>query len=123
MKKIVVSVAALALLVTGLFAADFNGKWTGEMEGRNGKRPVTLNLKVDGTTVTGTVEGGGPQGASAAIIEGKVTGDDISFAVEREMQGEKRKIPYTGKLVGDELKMKTGTGDREREFSVKKAVS
>lgn len=125
MKKHVISmVAAFALFATALFAADFNGKWAGEVEGRQGKRPISFTLKVDGDKVTGTVDGGqGPQGAAAPIVDGKVTGDDITFAVEREFQGEKRKIEYTGKMVGDELKMKTGTGDRAREFSVKKATS
>lgn len=121
MKKIIVAiVAALGLFVTGLLAADFNGKWAGEVEGRNGKRPVAFTLKAEGEKLTGSMDG---QNGPVEIMEGKITGDEISFSVEREMQGEKRKIPYTGKLVNGELQMKTGTGERQREFTMKKATS
>lgn len=113
--------AALALFTTGLFAADASGKWVAEMQGRDGqKRTQTFDLKADGDTLTGTVSG--PMG-ERPIVDGKVSGDDISFAVEVEFQGEKRKMQYTGKVVGDELQMKVGSGERTREFTAKKATS
>jgi hypothetical protein len=113
--------AALALFTSGLFAADVTGKWTAEMQGRDGqKRVQTFNFKMDGGTLAGTVSS--PMG-ERQIVDGKVSGDDISFAVEVEFTGEKRKIEYNGKVVGDELKMKSGTGERVREFTAKRAVS
>jgi hypothetical protein len=121
MKKILVMLAAVALLATGLFAADVTGKWSAEMEGRDGqKRTQTFDLKADGDKLTGTVSS--PRG-ERPIIDGKISGDDISFAVEVEFGGEKRKMQYTGKIVGNELKMKVGAGERTREFTAKKAVS
>ena len=122
MKRFIPTVlAALALLTTGLFAADVTGKWTAEMQGRDGQKMVqTFNLKADGDKLTGTISS--PRG-EREIIEGKVSGDEISFAVEFEFQGEKRKIPYTGKLEGDELKMKSTFGERVREFTAKRATS
>jgi hypothetical protein len=104
----IVLFAAFALFTTGLFAADVSGKWTAEMEGRDGqKRVQTFNLKAEGEKLTGTVSS--PMG-ERQIVDGKVTGDDVSFAVEVEFNGEKRKIQYTGKIAGDELKMKSGEG-------------
>src|SRR5215210_3699716 len=110
MKKIATLFAAMALFTTGLLAADVTGKWAAEVEGRDGqKRTQPFNLKADGEKLTGTLSS--PMG-DRQIVDGKVSGDDVSFAVEMERNGEKRKIPYTGKIVGDELKMKSGTGER-----------
>jgi hypothetical protein len=122
MKKGIIAVfAALALFTAGLFAADVTGKWTAETEGRDGqKRVLTFDLKADGEKLTGTVNS---QRGERPIIEGKVSGDEVSFAVEMEFNGEKRKIPYTGKIVGSEMKMKSGSGERIREFTAKRATS
>ena len=120
-KWILSTVAALALFATGLFAADVTGKWTGETQGRDGQtRTMTFDLKADGEKLTGTVSS--PMG-ERPIVDGKVTGDDVSFAVEVEFNGEKRKIMYNGKIAGDELKLKSGTGERVREITAKRAVS
>ena len=61
MKRIVVSVlATLALMATTLLAADVTGKWSGEVEGRNGqKRTQTFDLKADGNKLTGSMVGHG----------------------------------------------------------------
>jgi hypothetical protein len=122
MKRLILTVfAVLALFTTGLFAADVTGKWTAEVEGRDGqKRTQTFNLKAEGDKLTGNISS--PMG-ERQIVDGKITGGDISFAIEVEIQGEKRKIPYTGKIVGDELKMKSGTGERTREFTAKRTTS
>jgi|SRR5687767_11874248 hypothetical protein len=118
---IIAVVAALALFTTGLFAADVTGKWSAEMQGRDGqKRVQTFDLKTEGEKLTGTVSS--PMG-ERPIVDGKVTGDDVSFAVEVEFNGEKRKIQYNGKIVGDELKLKSGMGDRVREITAKRATS
>lgn len=122
MKRILLmTIAALALFVQGLFAADVTGKWVAEVEGRDGqKRTMTMNLKADGSALSGTVSS--PMGESE-ISEGKVEGDDVSFVVNMEFNGQSRKIPYSGKLSGNELKMKSGTGERTREFTAKRAES
>jgi hypothetical protein len=119
--SIIAMFAGICLFATGLFAADVTGKWSAEMQGRDGqKRVQTFNLKSEGDKLTGTVSS--PMG-ERQIVDGKVAGDDVSFAVEVEFNGEKRKIQYTGKIVGDELKMKSGTGERAREFTAKRSVS
>jgi hypothetical protein len=97
----------LALLSCALaavaFAAGADGKWTFETQGRNGPQTTTLNLKADGAALTGTISG---RGGDTAIEDGKVDGNNISFSVTREMQGNKFTIKYTGTVKGDELKLK-----------------
>jgi len=123
MKKFAFTVlATLALMATTLFAADVTGKWSGEVEGRNGqKRTQTFDLKASGDTLTGTMLG--PGGRELKIEDGKVSGDTISFSVTVEMNGNTRKMEYTGKVVGDSINFKTGQGERAREFTAKRVTS
>jgi len=116
------AIATLALFATTLFGADLTGKWTAESEGRDGqKRTTVFNLKSEGEKLTGTVSGMG--GQENAIEEGKITGDEVSFSVNVNFNGNARKMEYKGKLVGDQLQLKTGQGDRVRELTAKKATS
>jgi hypothetical protein len=112
---------ALALFTTGAFAADVSGKWTSEMKGRNGEtRTQTFNLKQDGSNLTGSVSG--PMG-DREISEGKVDGDNISFVMKMERDGNVTKVPYTGKVVGNEIQFKTESPRGTREFTAKKATT
>ena len=90
-------------------AADVTGKYVGEIEGRGGNMvSYTFDLKQDGTALTGTVTGGfGRGGAPPAteISEGKVEGDNVSFAVVRDFGGNQFKTTYKGMLSGAELKL------------------
>jgi len=116
------AIATLALFATTLLGADLNGKWTAESEGRDGqKRTTVFNFKSDGDKLTGTVSGMG--GQEIQIEEGKITGDEVSFAATMNFNGNSRKQEYKGKLVGDQLQLKVGQGDRARELTAKKATS
>ena len=118
MKKFVMGALFGAL---ALFAADPSGKWAWEMEGRDGqKRSQTLMLKAEGDKLTGSMAG---RQGDTPIADGKVTGDDISFSITRQMGGESRKLLYTGKVVGDELRltMKSEGGEFSRDFVAKKS--
>ena len=110
-----------AVAATGLFAADASGKWTWEMEGRDGqKRSQTMVLKAEGDKLTGAINS---QRGERPIENGKVSGDDISFTMTMQMGGESRKLLYTGKVAGDELKltMKSEGGEFSRDFVAKRA--
>ena len=113
---------ALALLLSvAAYAADVTGKWTAEVAGRNGQtRTQNFTFNADGAKLTGTL--GGPQG-DTAIADGKIDGDNISFTVTREFNGNSMKLSYTGAVSGDEIKMKqTREGaDRVQEFTAKRA--
>ncbi|MBN1568608.1 MAG: hypothetical protein JXA73_12240 [Acidobacteria bacterium] len=121
----------LVLFMTLVFAAacsaaDINGKWMAQvsnpMMGGNSER--VFNFQVSGENLTGTIEDwqvtlatfqetgkaamtgtlktrrGDPQ----QISEGKVSGDEISFAVVAQMFGMETKTQYKGKVIGNEIK-------------------
>ena len=112
-------VAACALLALGAAAqaqdkkSDPSGSWTWTTPGRNGgpDRKSTLKLKVDGEKVTGKLSapGRGGETSEVEISEGKLKGDEISFAVTREVQGNKFTAKYNGKITGDSIKGKIET--------------
>ena len=120
MRRIFSTVLVGALMTISALAANVSGKWTGEMPGRGGNpRPVTLELKADGATLTGTMSGGQRQNE---ISEGKVNGDDVSFVVKTTMQGNEVKTTYTGKVAGDELKLTVQReGGEPRQVTLKRA--
>lgn len=108
------------LLVVGMMAAavlsaaDINGKWKGQMPGRNGTREVTFTFKADGGTLTGTMA---DERGTVNISDGKVTGDSVSFALETQ----RGKRTMTGTLAGDELKLKREGGQgNAQEFTAKR---
>jgi hypothetical protein len=101
-KKLLFVVAILCALTLAVMAADVSGKWTWEQQGRNGNQTQTLTLKADGATLTGSLDGG--RGATE-ISDGKVDGNNISFVVKREVNGNTITTPYTGTLDGDSLKL------------------
>jgi hypothetical protein len=115
----IMQVAACALLALGAAAqaqdkkSDPSGSWTWTTPGRNGgpDRKSTLKLKVDGEKVTGKLSapGRGGETSEVEISEGKLKGDEISFAVTREVQGNKFTAKYNGKITGDSIKGKIET--------------
>ena len=118
MKKIF-AIAVFAL-TSFAFAGDVTGKWVASMETPNGTRETTFNFKADGAKLTGTVSG--RQGDSQ-IQDGKVDGDNISFSVVRNFNGNEMKALYKGTLAGAELKLKMEMGDRNSEMVAKRSGS
>src|SRR4249920_3466076 len=91
--------------------SDPTGTWTWTTPGRNGgpDRKSTLKLKLDGEKLTGTVTSPGRQGGQAtdtAIEDSKLKGDEISFKVTREFNGNKFIAKYNGKVGADSIKGK-----------------
>lgn len=112
-----IALAALTLWVS--FAADIDGKWTGQTEGRNGPQTQTLMLKADGNTLTGTVQGG--RGGPVDITNGTIDGNNVSFTVVREFGDNKITQQYKGMLADGALKLTVSGGRGEpREISYKK---
>jgi hypothetical protein len=112
------------LAATLIWAADVTGKWTAAVQGRGGQTmTVTMNLKADGNALTGTVSG--PRGETE-ISDGKVDGDNISFSVVREFNGNQFKQNYKGTVEGDTIHftvtMEGGMGGGpSRKFDAKRA--
>jgi hypothetical protein len=119
-KKLLFVTTILLVVAFVAFAADVTGKWTYEQPGRNGGagRPTTITLKADGAKLTGSVPammgrgggggapGGGAPPADQAISNGKIDGNNISFEVTRDFNGNTMTTKYEGTLGGDELKLK-----------------
>ena len=91
------------MLAAGLaLAADVTGKWTGEVAGPDGGgMSIALNLKQDGSKLTGSVEA--PGGQVMEIQDGKIDGDKISFAVSFDGGGGAMKVAHEGTVAGDEI--------------------
>ena len=104
MKKLALAALIFALGSVAAAAADFNGKWTAEVQGRNGSpTTTTFTFTVDATamTVTGTVSG---RMGDMPISNGKVTADTITFDVVRNFNGNSFTMSYAGKADGDTIK-------------------
>jgi hypothetical protein len=103
--KTKLSWGVLVCLVAAMvaLAADASGTWTYQTEGRRGPQSVTLTLKASGESLTGSISGG--RGGAVEISDGKVNGDDISFTVVREFNGNQITTKYTGKVSGDTLNL------------------
>jgi hypothetical protein len=114
------SAALAAILAVAAWGAEITGKWKAEFETPDGNtRTSIFNLKADGATLTGTVES--PRGQSE-IQDGKVAGNEISFAVVRNFGGNDVKMIYKGAVSGDEMKLKVEIegGDRSFEMTAKR---
>src|SRR5262245_11894279 len=106
MKGKVFSVCAIVLLtVTSAWAQGVAGKWTAKVPGGQGggESEVTLGFKVDGNTVTGTLNNSQVPG-EVEIKEGKITGDEVSFHLVRTIGQAETKVLWKGKIAGDEIK-------------------
>ncbi len=123
MKESRFSYAIVFLLLTAAaaLAADVSGKWVAQVPGRGGQtRETTFNLKADGNTLTGTVT---TMRGEVPISEGKIDGDNISFAQVMEFNGNSVKLIYKGKISGDEIKFtreREGGEGQAAEFTAKR---
>jgi hypothetical protein len=125
-------------------AADLSGKWVAQIEGRNGTSQMTFDLKADGAQLTGTVTGGGggrggrrggaggaggaaAAPAPAAIADGKIDGNKVTFSVKVDRNGQTNVTTYTGTWSGDELNLKqtrTGrNGEQTTDIKAKRSTS
>jgi len=134
MTKKLLFVVTLALVFTfAVMAADVTGKWTFEQPGRGGNpgRQVTITLKQDGSKLTGSVPGMGRGGDNppppSEIMDGKVDGNNVSFTVKREFNGNTMVTKYEGTVSGDEMKLKitrdTPNGPMTNEVTAKKSTT
>jgi hypothetical protein len=101
-------------MIVSAVAANITGTWVGEMAapkmgpgggeaGGGGPMKFTFELKADGPNLSGTVLG--PMGNKNEIIDGKIDGDNVSFAVKVDAMGNEMKINYKGAVSGDEMKL------------------
>ena len=102
------------LVLFVIAAADLTGIWTGQMPGRkDDKIDVAFQFKQNGAAVTGKIYG---DYKSTPIVEGKVSGDSVTFFVIAEEQSGNQindsRLKFTGTLRDGALEL-----TRERESS------
>ena len=122
LRKCAVVVAMVMSLGLLALAADIDGKWTAEVQGRGGNTQTqTLTLKAAGDKLTGSMEGG--RGGAAEISDGTIMGSAVAFKIVREFNGNKFEQTYKGTLAGDELKlsMDNGRGRGPQDITFKRA--
>ncbi len=87
---------SFALTLSG---ADLSGIWNGQTVDRNGDaQDVSFRFIQKGDALTGKMYS---DNESIAISEAKVSGDQITFFVITELNGQVSKVAYTGTLVAD----------------------
>jgi hypothetical protein len=84
-------------------AADVSGIWTGQITDKNGD-PVDLSFRFEqhGDKLAGKMYG---DNASTPITEGRVDGDQITFSVGAELNGQVSHFVYVGTIEGGEIKV------------------
>ena len=90
-------------------------KWTVNAGGQ--AREQTLKLKLDGDKLTGAVLG--RNNRETAIEDGKYKDGEVSFKINREMNGNNFTIKYKGKIEGDTFKGQREL-DRDGQTNIRK---
>jgi hypothetical protein len=109
----------LLAMAVQAYAADLNGKWKGTAETPNGTIERTFQFKVDGEKLTGTTNS--EMLGQSTIMDGKVSGDTITFTINVKFQDNEMKLTYNGKITGDTIKFKVdGVNGMVIEYNVKK---
>jgi len=109
-----IKIGLCALVAVGFLAqvqaADPTGTYSWTTPGRNGgpERKMTLKLKLEGDKVTGTLSSPGRNGetTNVEIKDAKLTGDDLSFSITREFNGNSMTQKYNAKVTADSIKGK-----------------
>jgi hypothetical protein len=126
MKKLALAALVFTLGSVAALAADFNGKWTADVPGRNGNtQTITFDFHVDGTALTGKIT---TMRGDMDIANGKVDGDNISFDQVMNFNGNSMTMSYKGMAQADGTIKFTrsfgGGGDRPpQDFVAKRAAA
>ena len=99
----------MTMFAVAASAADISGTWKGVAEGPQGKIERTFVFKQDGAKLTG--ETSSEFTGKSVINNGKVEGDNVSFSITANIQGNEMTLNYKGKLESGDLKLKVETAD------------
>jgi len=101
------------------------GTWTWTTERGGQKRETILQLKAEGTKLTGTISGGGKDSKDVAIEDGSYKDGEVRFSVTRMFKDQKNTSKYTAKVTGDVMKGTVegsfGGKDSKRDFEAKRS--
>ncbi len=113
---------AFLSILPGARAADPSGTWKGAIDVQGTSMPMTINLKSDGNTVTGTIDG--LPNSPIEIHDGTIAGDAVTFWINADYQGQTYKVLYKGKIAADQISFDLGTedGSWNAPLTVKKSM-
>ena len=113
MKWLLILIASFALTAS---AADVSGTWKASTETPNGSFETTFVFKADGEKVSGTISN--QFTGETQISDGRIEGDNLSFTVAANFNGNEFKLNYKGKVDGNEMKLTVTIPQRERTFEM-----
>ncbi len=112
-------VTVLLLVASYSLAATVDGRWEGTVNGTDGSPSSTVYvLKAKGNVLTGSVIGGGE---TIPIRDGKIQGQNISFAVDVVSNGQTLTFNYTGVVSPAHIRFKADIMGQQMEIVTKKA--
>jgi imidazolonepropionase-like amidohydrolase len=79
---------------------DVSGTWSVTVDSPQGAVPVTLQLRQEGTTLSGTVTS--PFGQTP-IARGTLSGDQMELTVNATIQGNQVVVTFSGRVEGDRI--------------------
>lgn len=88
---------------------DISGTWKGSFDFQGSAVPLTFHLSSSAGAVSGTVEG--LPTSPAAIHEGKLDGDTVTFWVDTDYEGQTYKLVYKGKVAATRIDFNFGADD------------
>jgi hypothetical protein len=123
-KVISLAVLAFAFVAVAFVAtvrgAGASGKWTATFNTQVGDQKYTWDFTAAGPKLTGKYTSTNGNGE---IIDGKIEGDDLSWAENMKYQDMDLRIEYKAKLSGDEMKISRKVADVATEEGVAKRVN
>ncbi|HEY0945360.1 MAG TPA: hypothetical protein VGD81_08830 [Opitutaceae bacterium] len=104
---------AVFFMAASAWAGDPTGKWKWTAEGAGGRKmDTTLELKLQGDQLSGSIDN---RLGKVDIRDAKLTGEQVSFTVERKIRRRKITVKYNGTLEGDTIKGTIETTGRDKE--------
>jgi hypothetical protein len=122
MKTLILWTALLLASASPVLAqSSIDGKWAGVISSPQGEQVITMSLKAEGDTLTGTISNF--QGGEVAIVDGTIRGDTVSFHQALDFNGTPFTINYAGQRRANELLLAIEVPgmDEKMEFVVRRA--
>jgi hypothetical protein len=117
--KVNLSLLLLVVALTSVVAfgqAGVAGKWVGELSAADGhgvSQPITVELKLDGETLSGTITEGALE--SRPIQSAAVDGSKVTFRTVRNLGGSDINVNWKGEVKGDDLALTREIGPAPAE--------
>src|SRR5258708_3220005 len=113
MKYLLILIAFFAVTAS---AADVAGKWKASTDAPNGPLETGFVFQVYRRALTGTTRN--QMVGEKPISEGKIDGDNLSFVVAANFNGNDVKLAYKGKVEGKEMKITLSLPGGDRTFDM-----